>query len=146
MAEAKPTQTAYRNFMQESPVVDPTALTCKESFTCAQNPNALVTSFELPQDDLIWYAAYDEDMRSQVFLDKLLKISPGDSQVGELPLQSTVMIKGNQICFDTALSDYPLVREFRAPSPNTNKYMAIKNDETTAASHVYAKLYCIKKS
>jgi hypothetical protein len=43
----------------------------KKSFKKPQTMDGL----KYPKPDLVWYAAYDEDINSKLFIEKLLKLS-----------------------------------------------------------------------
>jgi len=74
--------------------------------------------------DLIWYAAYDADMKKSIFEKRMQKIIPN-----YIPTKiMAVQIKGWQVCFDTAISDAPFVRHYRVDSPNTMKIKLLKKD------------------
>lgn len=94
-------------------------------------------------DEFVWYAAYDQDMKIDIFVKKMKQwISPDFEPFGIVPVQ----IKGWQVCFDTAISEAPFVCDYRPDSPNTQKMKLLKEDYTTPSNNVYSLLYLIRRT
>jgi len=97
----------------------------------------------------VWYAAYDEDLNSNQMLSKLMKINNNKDKddIDALPMEiQSVVINNYQLCFDQAISDFPLVKDYQPPSPNTSKFKIIRKDYSEPSNHIYARLYLIKKT
>jgi hypothetical protein len=91
--------------------------------------------------DLVWYAAYDQDMKKSGFEARMKEWAPEY----QLDKMLAVQIKGWQVCFDTAISDAPFVRHYRVDSTNTMKMKLLKKDYSSPQSFVHSLLYLMQR-
>jgi len=111
-----------------------------QTFNCKANPVSQMS--QNTETDLIWYAAYDQDVDTETFLESFEKLFP-DSP----PIKSqSCIIRGYQLCFDQALADTPFAKVFIPDSPNTSRCKLLKKDFTQPQSFIYTNLYLITRS
>lgn len=125
--------------------------TCLGSYSKADQEEVVTSGFKpiniqnhsQINDEFVWYAAYDHDMKTSNFVESMQKIIGPEFQPFEV---APVQIKGWQVCFDTAISDAPFVCKYRPDSPNTQKMKLLKEDFSQPTNGVFTLLYLLRRA